>query len=145
MNYFFLVISMKWSEKHWPESNVWKQATKMYWCHYWWGHEIWWIYSKKMQESRKKTLCTWFNKIFKTRTSKESYENIYRIPDCILPFVWIFCNKIWNNRINNLQEQVLRVVYNDHSSTFEELLVKDIEATLHWCSYKKVFWEYVQI
>ena len=40
---------------------------------------------------------------------------------CLL--VWMFCSNTSNNKINHIQ--ALRLVYQDYSSTFEELLVKD--------------------
>ena len=41
------------------------------------------------------------------------------------PLVWMFCSRSSNNRISHLHEQALIIVYNDHSSTFEDHLVKD--------------------
>ena len=76
-----------------------------------------------MQESGKEDFCTWKSmQIFKPRTSQVSYESIYKFPICM--FVWMFCSRNSNNRINHMNERALRIVYNDHSSTFEDLLVK---------------------
>ena len=36
-----------------------------------------------------------------------------------------------NNKINRLQERALRIVYNDKSSTFYQLLEKDKSVTIH--------------
>ena len=36
-----------------------------------------------------------------------------------------------NNRINRLHERSLRIVYNDYTSTFEELLMKDNSLSIH--------------
>ena len=47
------------------------------------------------------------------------------------PLVWMFCSVSSNNCVNNLHEQALRIVYNDHSSTFENLLVKDNSVSVH--------------
>ena len=47
------------------------------------------------------------------------------------PLVWVFCSRSSNNRINHLDERALRIVYNDHSSTFEDLLVKDNSVSIH--------------
>ena len=41
------------------------------------------------------------------------------------PLVWMFCSNTLNNKINHIHERALRLVYQDYSSTFEELLVKD--------------------
>ena len=34
------------------------------------------------------------------------------------PLVWMFCGRSSNNCNNHLYERALRIVYNDHSSTF---------------------------
>ena len=41
------------------------------------------------------------------------------------PLVWMFHSRQLNNRINKIHERALRIVYNDFSSTFNELLLKD--------------------
>ena len=47
------------------------------------------------------------------------------------PLLWMFHSRTLNNRINNLHERALRIVYNDDHSTFNELLVKDGSCTIH--------------
>ena len=47
------------------------------------------------------------------------------------PLVWIFHSRKLNNRINNIQERSLRIIYEDYTSTFEELLEKDKSVTIH--------------
>ena len=47
------------------------------------------------------------------------------------PHVWMFCSRKSNNLINHLHERELRIVYNDHSSTFEALLVKVNSFSIH--------------
>ena len=44
---------------------------------------------------------------------------------------WMFCSRSSNNRINHLHERALRIVYNNHSSTFEDLFVKDDSVSIH--------------
>ena len=42
------------------------------------------------------------------------------------PLIWMFQSKIMNNKINRIHERVvLRLVYSDHVSSFDELLKKD--------------------
>ena len=50
---------------------------------------------------------------------------------CYCPLVWMFCSRKLNNKINKIHERALRTVYNDHSSSFEELLRKDNAVTIH--------------
>ena len=47
------------------------------------------------------------------------------------PLVWMFHSREVNQRINRLHERALRLVYNDYSSTFEDLLEKDGSCTIH--------------
>ena len=48
------------------------------------------------------------------------------------PLTWIFhvCQET-NYKINRLQEQVLRLIHNDHISSFKELLSKDGTYMIH--------------
>ena len=47
------------------------------------------------------------------------------------PLVWMFHSRKLNNRINNLHERALRLVFNDYSSSFQTLLMKDNSVTIH--------------
>ena len=47
------------------------------------------------------------------------------------PLIWMFHNRTLNNKINRLHERTLRLVYNDHESSFEELLLIDNSLTIH--------------
>ena len=45
--------------------------------------------------------------------------------------VWMFYGRQENNRINNLHERALRIVYNDYQSAFENLLELDNSVSIH--------------
>ena len=47
------------------------------------------------------------------------------------PLIWMNHNKSTNNKINNLHERALRLIYCDHSSNFHELLQRDNSVTIH--------------
>ena len=47
------------------------------------------------------------------------------------PLVWMFCSMRMNRKINNLHERALRLVHEDHTSSFNELLVKDKSISIH--------------
>ena len=47
------------------------------------------------------------------------------------PLVWMFCSRTMNNKINHIHERALRLVYQDYSTTFEDLLKKDNSLTFH--------------
>ena len=41
------------------------------------------------------------------------------------PLVWMFHSRLINDKINRLHERVMRIVYSDFKSSFENLLKKD--------------------
>ena len=47
------------------------------------------------------------------------------------PLIWMFHNRTLKNRINKLQERALRLVHNDNTSSFYELLQKDNSFIIH--------------
>ena len=47
------------------------------------------------------------------------------------PLTWMFHGRKTNYKINRLQERALRLIYNDHISSFKELLSKDGTFTIH--------------
>ena len=47
------------------------------------------------------------------------------------PLVWMFHSRELNNRINNIHERALRLVYQDSQSSFEQLLKKENSFTIH--------------
>ena len=49
----------------------------------------------------------------------------------VLPLVWMLHNRTLNNKINRIHERVLRVVYQNKTLTFDELLLKDNSVRVH--------------
>ena len=47
------------------------------------------------------------------------------------PLIWMFRSRRLNNKINSIHERVLRITYQDNTSTFQELLNKDDSASIH--------------
>ena len=47
------------------------------------------------------------------------------------PLIWIFHSRELNNRINRIHEQALKLVYQDNSLSFAEVLEKDNSVTVH--------------
>ena len=47
------------------------------------------------------------------------------------PLVWMFHSRGTNDLINKIHDRALRCVYNDSTSTFEELLIKDNSVSIH--------------
>ena len=47
------------------------------------------------------------------------------------PLVWMFHSRKLNSQVNKLHERALRIVYQDYSSSFTELLERDNSTTIH--------------
>ena len=47
------------------------------------------------------------------------------------PLVWMFHSRSLNNKINRIHKRLLRITYNDKSSSFQNLLEKDNSVTIH--------------
>ena len=47
------------------------------------------------------------------------------------PLVWMFCSRSMNRKINRIHERALRLVYQDYTSTFEQLLKTDDSLSFH--------------
>ena len=47
------------------------------------------------------------------------------------PLVWMFCSRKMNKKINHIHERALRLVYQDYTSSFQELLENDKSLSFH--------------
>ena len=47
------------------------------------------------------------------------------------PLIWMFHSRTLNSKINKLQEKALRIVFNDNTSSFDQLLEKDNSVRIH--------------
>ena len=61
------------------------------------------------------------------------------------PLICIFHSRTLNNRINNLHERSLRLVYKDHDSSFEQLLEKDNSFPIHSRNLQKLATEMFKV
>ena len=57
----------------------------------------------------------------------------------------MFHNRKLNNHINRIHERALRIAYQDHSSTFNELLTKDISFKIHDRNLQKLLIEIFKV
>ena len=61
------------------------------------------------------------------------------------PVVWTFHNSKLNNYINRIHERALRIAYQDHNSTFNELLAKDGSFKIHDRNLQKLLIEIFKV
>ena len=69
------------------------------------------------------------------------YKTFIRSTFSYCPLIWMFCGKTTNNRINQLHKRALRVLQNDYTATFEDLLEKSEEVTVHCSNLQKLMIE----
>ena len=55
------------------------------------------------------------------------------------PLIWMFHSRNLNNKINRLHERCLRVIYNDKTSSFEQLLENDNSVSIHHRNIQKMY------
>ena len=80
-----------------------------------------------MKESRPKTKCPSTThdqqRLFLNSIIKSQFSNC--------PLTWMFCSSSLNNLINRIHERALRLIHNDHVSTFQEILEITKEKAIH--------------
>ena len=47
------------------------------------------------------------------------------------PFIWMFCGRTTNDKNNSVHKRALTELINDYTSSFEELLHRNEEVTIH--------------
>ena len=61
------------------------------------------------------------------------------------PLIWMIQNRGLNNKINHIHERALRVVYDDYSFSFEDLLNIDKSLTIHQLNLQQLTIEIFKI
>ena len=64
-------------------------------------------------------------KLLPFHRSRELMKTFVESQFSYCPLLWMFCSRKMNRKMNHIHERALRLVYNDYSSTFEELLKKE--------------------
>ena len=57
------------------------------------------------------------------------------------PLIWMFCGKTTNDKVNSVHKRALRVLLNEYTSSFEELLHRKEEVTIHDKNLQKLILE----
>ena len=82
-----------------------------------------------------------FSRIDKNIKASVVYKTFIKSTFNYCPLIWMFCGKIANNKINRSHKRALRVLHGDYTSTFEELLIKSEEVTVHCSNLQKLMVE----
>ena len=59
------------------------------------------------------------------------------------PLIWMFYSRLLSNKINQLHEKALRIVYGDYKSKFDELLEKDFFSVFIIEIFKRLLLKYL--
>ena len=86
-------------------------------------------------------VCTYLS-LERSRTLMKAFVESQFVLFC---FIWMFCQKSSNARINHLHKRALRIVYNDNESTFEDLLKKDNSVSIHYKNIRLLGIELYQV
>ena len=81
---------------------------------------------------RKLTVLTRMRKYLDFNKVRLLFKSFFESQFKYCPLTWMFYSRKTNNRINKFLERVLRLVYSDYESTFEDLLTKD--GSFSYCS-----------
>ena len=81
--------------------------------------------------NRKLTILGRMSKYLSENKNKILYKAFFESQFKYCPLVWMCHSRQANARINRLHERALRIVYDDHYSSFEELLIKDGSIKIH--------------
>ena len=84
-----------------------------------------------IKANRKLTVLTRMRKYLDFNKVRLLFKSFFESQFKYCPLTWMFYSRKTNNRINNLHERALRLVYSDYESTFEDLLTKDGSFTVH--------------
>ena len=60
---------------------------------------------------------------------KNLFNSIIKSQYC--PLVWMFCSRRSNSLVNNVHERALRIVHDNHNSSYSELIKIKNERTIH--------------
>ena len=92
-------------------------------------------------ESRIKSLCNKasqklgalqrISNMLDTQKKNLLFNSILKSQFSYCPLVWMFCSRRSNSLVNNAHERALRIVHDDHNSSYSELLKTKNERTIH--------------
>ena len=84
-----------------------------------------------LKAGRKLSVLTRIVKYLNFKEKRVLFKSFFESQFKYCPLVWMFHNRRTNNKINRLHERALRLIYNDYTTTFIELLEKDESFSVH--------------
>ena len=132
VTYFYLVINMKWCGEILARAKYGKARNKYFLALFLIG--TWRLMNILIQcKEAERKLCALRRvcKFLNLERLRSLMKAFIEFEFAYCPLVWMFCGRSSNNCNNHLYERALRIVYNDHSSTFQDLLLKDNSVSIH--------------
>ena len=65
-----------------------------------------------------------------TSSRKIIYKSFIQSNFSYCPLTWHFCGKGNNSKVEKIQERALRLIYSDHVSSYDELLIRNSSPTM---------------
>ena len=90
-------------------------------CH----QKIWSIYFQKLGALQR------FSNLLDAQKKNLLFNSTIKSQFSYCPLVWMFCSRRSNSLVNNVHERALRIIYDDHNSSYSELLMTKNESTIH--------------
>ena len=81
--------------------------------------------------SQKLRLLQRFSNLLDAQKKNLLFNSIIKSQVSYCPQVWMFCSRRSNSLVNNVHERALRIVSDDHNSSYSELLMTKREHTIH--------------
>ena len=72
-----------------------------------------------------------FSNLLDAQKKNLLFNSIIKSQFSYCPLVWMFCSRRSNSLVNNVHERALRIVSDDHNSSYSELLMTKKEHTIH--------------
>ena len=89
------------------------------------------IKSPCSKASQKLEVLLRFSNLLDAQKKNLLFNSIIKSQFSYCPLVWMFCSRRSNSLVNNVHERALRIVSDDHNSSYSELLMTKKEHTIH--------------
>ena len=91
--------------------------------------------------NRKITAFSRLNNFISTKQSQAIYNAVIISSFNYCPLIWMFCNKGANKQIDRTHKRALQTLYQDYESSFEALLTRNGNNSMHVNNLQKLMIE----
>ena len=88
--------------------------------------------------SQKLNVLSWMASSLKLKQRKLLLSAFITVQFSYTPVIWMFHSRKLNDWINHIHERALRLVHKGHTSSFDELLLKNNSFRIHHCNVQKL-------